>query len=91
MTYLKRRRQLASYTIMLGLMAPWTIATAGVFSVTPVRLYMAPRDRAVAVTLRNEGDTPVVLQADINVWSQKPDGTDELVLTDDLILAPPII
>ena len=91
MTYLKRRSQLAGYAIMLGLMAPWTVATAGVFSVTPVRLYMAPRDRAVAVTLRNEGDTPVVLQADINVWSQKPDGTDELVLTDDLILAPPII
>ena len=52
---------------------------------------MTQRDRAIAVTLTNEGDTPIVLQADINTWSQKPDGTDELVLTDDLILAPPII
>lgn len=66
-------------------------ASAGVFSVTPVRLYMALRDRAIAVTLVNEGDTPILLQADINTWSQKPDGTDELVLTEDLILAPPII
>ena len=66
-------------------------ASAGVFSVTPVRLYLAPRDRAIAVTLTNEGDTPIVLQADINTWSQKPDGTDELILTEDLILAPPII
>jgi fimbrial chaperone protein len=66
-------------------------ASAGVFSVTPVRLYMTPRDRAIAVTLTNEGDTAIVLQADINAWSQKPDGTDELVLTEDLILAPPII
>lgn len=66
-------------------------ASAGVFSVTPVRLYMTQRDRAIAVTLTNEGDTPIVLQADINTWSQKPDGTDELVLTEDLILAPPII
>jgi fimbrial chaperone protein len=64
---------------------------AGVFSVTPVRLYMTQRDRAIAVTLTNEGDEPIVLQADINAWSQKPDGTDELVLTEDLILAPPII
>ncbi len=41
---------------------------------------MTPRDRAIAVTLTNEADTEVVLQADINAWSQKPDGTDELVL-----------
>ena len=66
-------------------------ASAGMFSVTPVRLYMTQRDRAIAVTLSNEGDSAIVLQADINTWSQKPDGTDELVLTDDLILAPPII
>jgi len=65
--------------------------SAGVFSVTPVRIYMVPRDRAVAVTIVNDGDTPVALQADLFVWSQKPDGTDELTLTEDLILAPPII
>ncbi len=52
---------------------------------------MKPRDRAVAVTLINEGNTPVALQADIYVWTQKPDGTDELVLTEDMILSPPII
>src|SRR6476469_6928574 len=67
----------------LGLLASCPSASAGVFSVTPVRLYMTPRDRAIAVTLTNE--------ADINAWTQKPDGTDELVLTEDLILAPPII
>jgi fimbrial chaperone protein len=66
-------------------------ADAGVFSVTPVRIYMQPRDRAVAITLTNEGDTDVALQADINVWTQKSDGSDELVLTEDLILSPPII
>ena len=62
---------------------------AGVFSVTPVRIYMTPKDRAVAVTITNEGDTEVVLQADLNAWSQKPDGTDEQVPTEDLILSPP--
>ncbi len=52
---------------------------------------MKPRDRAVALTIVNEGDTEVALQADVNVWSQKPDGTDELTLTEDMILSPPII
>lgn len=68
-----------------------TSTWAGIFSVTPVRIYMKPQDRAVAVTIINEGDAEVVLQADLNVWSQKPDGTDEQVPTDDLILSPPII
>lgn len=66
-------------------------ADAGVFSVSPVRIFMTPRDRAVAITLTNEGDTEVALQADINAWTQKADGSDDLVLTEDLILAPPII
>ncbi len=74
--------------LLSGALAPvW----AGVFSVTPVRIYMTPRDRAVAVTIINEGDTEVVLQADLNAWSQKPDGTDEQVPTEDLILSPPVI
>lgn len=68
-----------------------TPALAGVFSVTPVRIFMSPRDRAVAVTVVNEGDTEIVLQADIHSWAQKPDATDDLVLTEDLILSPPIL
>ncbi|MDO8778787.1 MAG: fimbria/pilus periplasmic chaperone [Burkholderiaceae bacterium] len=70
---------------------PGEYAWAGFFSVTPVRVYMTPRDRAVAVTVSNEGDTEVVLQADLNTWSQKQDGTDEQLPTEDLILSPPII
>ena len=66
-------------------------AVAGAFSVSPVRIYMLPRERAVAVTVVNEGSTEVVLQADLNAWTQKPDGTDELNPTDDMILSPPII
>jgi fimbrial chaperone protein len=85
------QRPCVKYVIPLIFCLTWPASDAGVFSVTPVRLYMTQRDRAIAVTLTNEGDAPIVLQADINTWSQKPDGTDELVLTEDLILAPPII
>ena len=66
-------------------------ALAATFSVTPVRIYMRAQDRAVAVTVTNESDTPVVLQADIYAWTQKADGTDELELTEDLVLSPPIL
>jgi fimbrial chaperone protein len=66
-------------------------AYAGAFTVTPVRIYMTPRDKAVAVTITNESDEQLVMQADLYVWKQKPDGEDDLTLTDDMFLSPPII
>jgi fimbrial chaperone protein len=66
-------------------------AWAGNFSVVPVRIFMAPTDRAVAVTITNEGDTEVALQTELFTWSQKADGSDDLVPTDDLIVAPPLL
>ena len=82
---------LTSILIILLLLVNTTPANAGVFSVTPVRIFMLPKDRAVAITLTNEGDTEIVLQADINAWAQESNGTDQLVLTEDMILSPPII
>lgn len=75
-----------------GAAAAWVPpAAAGLFSVTPVRIYMTPRDRAVAITVANESDEELVMQADLFVWKQKPGGEDDLTPTDDLIMSPPII
>ncbi len=52
---------------------------------------MTPKDKAIAVTVTNEGDEDLVMQADVYSWKQKPDGEDDLVLTEDLLLSPPII
>lgn len=80
-------RTLAAALLLLAVQSAW----AGIFSVTPVRVYMKPHDRAVAITLKNDGDTPVVLQADIYSWSQDENGKDKLDLTEDMLLSPPII
>ena len=61
------------------------------FTITPVRIFMSPKDRAVAVTVSNDSDEEVVMQADLYSWKQKADGSDDLALTEDLILTPPII
>jgi fimbrial chaperone protein len=66
-------------------------AWAGLFSVTPVRIFMTPRDRATAVTVVNEGDTELVMQAEVFDWKQKEDGSDDLTASEDMILAPPIV
>lgn len=64
---------------------------AGSFSVSPVRIFMEARERATAVTVVNEGDTELVMQAELFTWKQKPDGADELTPTEDMVLAPPIL
>jgi fimbrial chaperone protein len=66
-------------------------AHAGSFSVSPVRIFMDARERATGVTIINEGDTELLMQAEIFQWKQKPDGTDDLQPTQDLVLAPPIL
>lgn len=76
---------------LLSLVVPVSPAHAGQFTVTPVRIFMTPRDRATAITVTNDGDTELVMQADLYEWKQKPDGTDDLELTEDLFLSPPII
>lgn len=90
-----RRFHAARALALVAAVVVTTLATpvsyAGVFSVVPVRIYMTPRDRAVAITVTNEGDTEMVLQAEINTWRQKPDGSDEQVASEDLILSPPIL
>ena len=72
-------------------LVPVTQTHAGQFSVSPVRIQMTARDRATAITLTNEGDTELVMQADIYQWKQKPDGQDDLQLSEDMILSPPIL
>lgn len=66
-------------------------AQAGTFSVSPVRIFMDARERATGVTIENEGDTELVMQAELFQWQQKADGHDDLQPTDDLVLAPPIL
>ena len=82
---------LRSWLLVLLLTGSIMPSYAGVFSVTPVRIYMSPKERAVAVTITNDGDTELVMQADLYLWKQKPDGQDDLTLTEDMFLAPPII
>ncbi len=67
------------------------LAAAGQFTVTPVRIFMMPTDRAIAITVTNESDEQLVMQADLYEWKQKPGGVDELTLTEDMFLSPPIL
>src|SRR2546423_14765081 len=77
--------------IFLLVLAAMHTAFAATFTVTPVRIYMKPQDRAVAVTITNESDTPILLQADLYTRTQNPDCRAETALTSAPVLSPPII
>ena len=82
---------LLSATIGLLLTIHSGQAEAGQFSVTPVRMYMEPKDRALAVTVTNQDDAQLVMQADLYEWKQKPGGEDVLTTTEEIFLSPPIL
>jgi len=84
-------RRLALAVLATAVVVAAAPAWAGLFSITPVRIYMTPRDRAVAITITNEGDEELVMQAELFQWKQKANGEDELIPTEDLLLAPPIV
>ncbi|HUA89201.1 MAG TPA: fimbria/pilus periplasmic chaperone [Steroidobacteraceae bacterium] len=64
-------------------------ALAGSFSVSPIRLELSPRRPAAILTVRNEEDGALVVQALPYAWSQ-PRGEDQLEETRRLIVTPAI-
>ena len=72
------------------LLAPFS-AMAGSLSVTPVRIELSSAQRSVALTVRNDGDQPTVVQAQLVAWSQvENDSDDRLEPTTDILASPPI-
>ena len=64
-------------------------ALAGSLSVTPVRVELSNAQRSAALTVRNDGDQPSVVQAQLVAWSQESN-EDKLDPTVDLLASPPI-
>ena len=64
-------------------------AAAGSLSVTPLRIELSSAQRSVALTVRNDGDQPAVVQAQLVAWSQADDA-DRLEPTTDILASPPI-
>jgi len=65
-------------------------ALAGAFSVAPIRLEMAAGARTAALTVRNQEQTPMVVQVRAFDWTQR-NGEDVLEETRDLIATPAVV
>src|SRR6202165_3538316 len=78
----------AFFVLGACLLTPFSVM-AGSLSVTPIRIELSSAQRSVALTVRNEGNQPTVVQAQLVAWSQA-DNDDRLEPTTDVLASPPI-
>jgi len=64
-------------------------ASAGSFSISPLRMDLSQQSTTAALTVRNEDAAPVIVQAEAFAWSQ-PSGEDTLEATKDLLVSPAV-
>jgi fimbrial chaperone protein len=80
----------ALYRSLAVLCAHMCVAHAGSFTVNPVRLTLTPAQPVAAVTVKNVGSEPTVVQLETSSWAQH-DGQDALASTAEVLATPPII
>ena len=76
-------------SIAAATLLPIGAALAGAFNVSPVRVELSAQNRTQALTVRNEGGEPSVVQVQLYAWSQEA-GQDILQETSDLLVSPPV-
>ncbi len=82
-------RTIAAALLAMGVLAAADEAAASALSVAPIRLELSSATRTAVLTVRNQEDSPVVVQARPAAWSQAQ-GEDQLGDTRDLLVTPPI-
>jgi fimbrial chaperone protein len=82
-------RAIAAALLATGMLAAADEAAASTLSIAPIRVELSSAKRTAVLTLRNEEDAPVVVQARPAAWTQK-DGEDQLDDTHDVVVTPPI-
>ena len=68
---------------------PSAQAVAGTFSISPVRVDLAAQSTTGVVTIRNQEDAPVVVQAETMLWQQTAIG-EHLEPTRDVLVTPAV-
>lgn len=64
-------------------------ASAGSFSLAPVRIDFDGPQRTAVITVHNNDDTPMIIQSTALAWTQSA-GAEQTQETQDLLVAPPV-
>jgi fimbrial chaperone protein len=64
-------------------------ASAGTFTISPLRVELSAEAATAAVTVRNEEDMPALIQVDTQLWTQAS-GEERLEATHDVLVSPAV-
>jgi len=84
-----RYKRLTSRVVALATIGVLVASSAQAVTISPVTLELTPAHRVVAVTVSNDSDTPLTLQAETLEWTQ-PNGEDRTEASDALLVVPPL-
>jgi fimbrial chaperone protein len=87
---MKNRGSYSQALLGLAFLIYMSGAHAGSFVVNPVRLKLSPNQTVDAVTVKNVGSEPTVVQLETSSWIQH-EGKDSLASTTEILATPPII
>lgn len=68
---------------------PSSQALAGTFSISPLRVELSSESQTGALTIRNQDDAPVVVQAQAMLWQQDA-GQEQLTPSRDVLVSPAV-
>jgi fimbrial chaperone protein len=86
--WITRHAWIGAMLFALGGLHPCHSST---FSIAPIRVELDEARSIEVLTVRNEGDAPVVLQAQPMSWTQGEDGVDSFAGTRDVVVAPAVL
>jgi fimbrial chaperone protein len=75
--------------LSIGLLIPVAVG-AGSFQVNPIRIELAKNLTTAVVTVRNDGEEPVVVQSSVLAWTQEG-GKDLYASTPEALITPPVM
>lgn len=78
-----------SYLAFLFFLVPAFACAGASLSVSPVRVELSKARGTAVLTIRNDGDSASVVQAQVKEWSQR-DGTEQYAETGDILVSPPL-
>jgi fimbrial chaperone protein len=64
-------------------------ATAGTFSISPMRIELDRKHSVEVLTIHNDEDAPLLVQAQIVAWTQE-NNEDKTAASKDLLVTPPV-
>ena len=80
----------ACFGAMLFVLGASRPCDSSTFSIAPIRVELTGSQSMEVLTVRNDGDAPIVLQARAMAWIQE-DGVDSFVETHEILVAPPVL